>query len=243
MPRGYKKDGTKCIPPPAWGRNLKRFLINCAECNTAFYKVPCEVNRKFCSLKCKYKKGHSEETRRKITLTKTGQKHSPESIAKMCRVNKGSLIAICKFCHNLFEKRTPSGQRAPKQIFCNRVCASSYNTNTPEFKAMIKFTHSGEKHHNWVGGPDHWKKNGERNDSGYKAFVMKVKKRDNGICRLQSENCMGYKVVHHILPWRDYPEERYNINNGITLCQYHHPRKRQDEIRLIPELQSLVGSK
>jgi len=50
---------------------------------------------------------------------------------------------------------------------------------------------------------------------------------------------MGYKVAHHILPWRDYPEERYNINNGITLCQYHHPRKREDEQMLIPTLQGL----
>ena len=28
--------------------------------------------------------------------------------------------------------------------------------------------------------------------------------------------------AHHILPWR-IVELRYNINNGITLCQFHHP--------------------
>lgn len=86
------------------------------------------------------------------------------------------------------------------------------------------------------------KKKEERNDSAYNAFVLAVKKRDKGVCRLQNENCFGYKVVHHILSWRDYPEERYNTNNGITLCQYHHPRKRGDEQRLIPTFQELVGS-
>ena len=87
------------------------------------------------------------------------------------------------------------------------------------------------------------KKKDERNDPLYKRWRRKVQKRDKAICRLQNENCMGYKVVHHILPWRDYPEERYNINNGITLCQYHHPKKREDERRLILTFQELVGSK
>ncbi len=87
------------------------------------------------------------------------------------------------------------------------------------------------------------KRTNERNDPAYLAWSSAVRKRDQGVCRLMNDNCSGYKVVHHILPWRDYPEERYNINNGITLCQYHHPRKKDDERRLIPTLQELVGSK
>ena len=47
--------------------------------------------------------------------------------------------------------------------------------------------------------------------------------------------------AHHILAWRSYPELRYEINNGITLCHAHHPRGEAKEKRLVPRLQGLVS--
>lgn len=37
-----------------------------------------------------------------------------------------------------------------------------------------------------------------------------------------------------------FPELRHDINNGITLCHFHHPRKREDEINLSPYFKELV---
>ena len=51
---------------------------------------------------------------------------------------------------------------------------------------------------------------------------------------------MGNVVAHHILGFAQYPELRYEVNNGITLCHFHHPRKRIDEEKLIPVLKGLV---
>jgi len=82
----------------------------------------------------------------------------------------------------------------------------------------------------------------ERNNPEYKQWVKKIKKRDNNICRINNKDCSGHKIVHHILSWSEYPDLRYNINNGITLCHFHHPKKRVDEKRLIPTFQELVGS-
>jgi len=92
----------------------------------------------------------------------------------------------------------------------------------------------------WVNG--NYKKQAERNDSAYQDWVRKCLIRDNYQCKICGEKyTREHKlVVHHILPWRDYPEERYNINNGITLCQAHHPRKREEERMLIPTFQELV---
>ena len=80
----------------------------------------------------------------------------------------------------------------------------------------------------------------ERNDPAYHIWVKKVKKRDKNQCMFKGQNCSGYNIVHHILSWRDFPELRYEVNNGITLCQAHHPRKRAEEKRLIPFFQGLV---
>jgi len=32
----------------------------------------------------------------------------------------------------------------------------------------------------------------------------------------------------------------YEVNNGITLCHFHHPRKRKDEIKLSPYFMELI---
>ena len=47
---------------------------------------------------------------------------------------------------------------------------------------------------------------------------------------------------NHILGYEKFPELRYEINNGITLCRFHHPRKRDEEMKLSPYFQSLVVS-
>ncbi|NCN22589.1 hypothetical protein GW934_03825 [Candidatus Falkowbacteria bacterium] len=101
----------------------------------------------------------------------------------------------------------------------------------------------GNKNPSWKGGINFRKKRDKRNDSAYQAWIKAIKERDNWKCKINNKDCYGYCEVHHILSWRKYPELRYNINNGITLCQFHHPRKRVEERRLIPFFQKMVRSK
>lgn len=68
-----------------------------------------------------------------------------------------------------------------------------------------------------------------------------VFKRDNYKCKMSNGDCNAYVEAHHILNWKDYPELRFNINNGITLCRAHHPRKRAEEKRLVPTFKELVS--
>jgi len=111
--------------------------------------------------------------------------------------------------------------------------------------AKIKISEAGKKRWDIIGRKDksQLKRKDERNDSLYHWWVGKIKKRDKNICLFNNNDCSGYCIVHHILPWRDFPELRYEIKNGITLCQHHHPRKRVDETRLIPFFQIMVESK
>ena len=57
----------------------------------------------------------------------------------------------------------------------------------------------------------------------YKAFVKAVRERDH--CKCQFPGCNKRKFgieVHHIIRYHDAPTLRYNSNNGICLCLFHH---------------------
>lgn len=101
----------------------------------------------------------------------------------------------------------------------------------------------GENNWKWIKDRSKLKKKELRNDSAYRAWRDDVWKRDNRKCRIADNSCNGRIEAHHILGWKDYPELRYQLNNGITLCHAHHPRKRSEEAKLSPYFQKLVAEK
>lgn len=66
-------------------------------------------------------------------------------------------------------------------------------------------------------------------------------KRDKYKCRIQNQDCSGKLEIHHILPWRNHPKLRFDVNNGITLCHAHHPRAVAEEKRLESYFMELVS--
>ena len=94
----------------------------------------------------------------------------------------------------------------------------------------------------WIKDRMKLKTNGKHGyDSNYKNWMLGVKNRDKWLCKINNKDCRGKVVAHHILSWRNYPELRYEINNGITLCKHHHPVKWEEEKRLAPTFQELVA--
>lgn len=83
----------------------------------------------------------------------------------------------------------------------------------------------------------------ERRSPAYKYWKNEVKKRDNWQCKINNSDCEGQLNSHHILNWKEYPELRYDINNGITLCQFHHPHGKIQEAKLSPYLKELINIK
>lgn len=61
----------------------------------------------------------------------------------------------------------------------------------------------------------------ERTTSKYKEWRKLVFERDNYTCKICGKHG-GALNAHHILEWAKYPEERLNVDNGITLCQKCH---------------------
>jgi hypothetical protein len=81
-----------------------------------------------------------------------------------------------------------------------------------------KGTHMGELHHNWKGGTASVRKKlyGTRE---YKLWRKAVFERDNYTCQLCPKPKKGGKLtVDHIKQWAYFPELRFDINNGRTLC-------------------------
>ena len=83
---------------------------------------------------------------------------------------------------------------------------------------------SGENHPNWRGGRKRNKHS--LTNPKYKKWRNAVFKRDNYICQKCHKN-KKYLEAHHIKSWAKYPELRYDINNGITLCEKCHKKIRK----------------
>lgn len=109
------------------------------------------------------------------------------------------------------------------------------------FKGKKRPELQGENNPCWIKDRTQVKLDKERGGPLHKQWSRSVKNRDGWKCRISNDGCFGPVVAHHILGWKDYPELRYQINNGITLCHAHHPRKRSEEKRLSPYFQDLVS--
>lgn len=94
-----------------------------------------------------------------------------------------------------------------------------------ESMEIIKDERSGKNASNWKGGVTPLQKL-ERNSIKFKKWREGVFKRDNWTCQYchdYSRKGHGIKLnAHHIKAFADYPTERLNINNGITLCEDCH---------------------
>jgi len=71
----------------------------------------------------------------------------------------------------------------------------------------------------------------DRNQNLIKQWRLAVFKRDNYTCQM----CGKRKDLqaHHIKSWSEYPELRYDINNGITLCKECHAKLHPEYANLI----------
>jgi hypothetical protein len=89
-------------------------------------------------------------------------------------------------------------------------------------RRKISKANSGENSHLWKGGiSKEYKK--RYHDIEYKLWREAVFKRDNFVC----QGCKTggiYITAHHIKSWAEYPELRYKLSNGMTLCENCHSK-------------------
>lgn len=92
--------------------------------------------------------------------------------------------------------------------------------NKPWNKGMVWNEMRGKNHPNWKGGQPH-ERDLLKGRIEYVLWRTAVFTRDKYTCQFCGER--GVKLnADHIKPWRDFPELRYAIDNGRTLCVECH---------------------
>lgn len=163
----------------------------------------------------------SEETKTKISVTKKAQHVIPKSAFKTGSKPWNTGLRI-------------SGHSGHKHSLEWKQFMSQIQTGRKNPKL------SGNSHWNWKGGISN-RDIHSLNNPKYRDWRMNVFARDGFKCRIANKDCSGTLQAHHILRWSEYPELRYELNNGISLCVAHHPRKKVEEKRLEPLFRELIA--
>ena len=159
-------------------------------------------------------KKHSEETKLKMKLTRKGRKGLPCSEETKRKIGQGNKGKVCTEEH-----RRKIGVGNKGKIF------------TEEHRNKISLAQKGEKCHNfgkrgaetanWKGGlVTEYEQ--ARNCYEAKEWRISVFDRDDYTCQVCGDNIGNNLNAHHMKSFIKYPEIRYDITNGITVCKKCH---------------------
>ena len=179
-----------------------------------------------------------------------GRKKTKEQIDKTRFALMKRVDLNCLVCKAPFQE-IPSRIKMGKGKFCSKICSDKAKVGMPS-KRLGKIYLENEKEqfrkayktrlekYGKEGHPRYIKDRTllkgdsmgkDRRTSKYRDWRLEVLNRDNHVCKIGT-NCQGRLEVHHILSWREYPELRYVVSNGITLCSSHHPRGKIKETEM-----------
>jgi hypothetical protein len=92
---------------------------------------------------------------------------------------------------------------------------------TQEARLNMSICKRGENHPNWQGGITAESKK-IRHSFEYRLWREAIFERDNWTCQECQKRDGSELHPHHIKPFALYPELRFEIDNGITLCKECH---------------------
>lgn len=161
----------------------------------------------------------------------------PNKMCQVCRkefVVKAHRQAKAKYCSSICFGFSRRGIKWGKQIektclscgkafliYPYRISSAQYCSRKCTYKEHGQKV-AGEKSHLWKGGISKIGQNA-RMTTEYKKWRMAVFQRDNFTCQM----CfiVGKNLqANHIKKWSLYPELRFSIDNGITLCKGCHKK-------------------
>lgn len=128
-----------------------------------------------------------------------GKKHTKETKARLSAAKKGK----------------PSPMKGKKHSIETRIKIS---------KALRKNAKKGKESHSYKDGKL-VERRGQRFSMEYKRWRFDVYSRDKFTCQNCGDNRGGNLNAHHIKHFATHPNLRFEISNGITLCESCHEKE------------------
>lgn len=144
---------------------------------------------------------------------------SPSSKNKKCcstdckdhAAHKG-VSRFCEVCGDEFSRPISQEKHRGKGRFCTKVCKGVYMSRSQQ----------GEKNPSWKGGISPILRR-LRASKRFRDWRVAVFTRDDYTCQICKKRG-GYLEPDHIKPFAYYPELRFDISNGRTLCKPCHKK-------------------
>jgi 5-methylcytosine-specific restriction endonuclease McrA len=118
---------------------------------------------------------------------------------------------ICAHCGKEFE-RLSSQVNGKYDIYCSTECQNK----------GYGLRHRGENHHRYNPNLTDEDRGKTTTTLEYIEWRKSVFKRDNYTCQCCGDSKGGNLNGHHLNSRDMYPQEKYDVNNGITLCDKCH---------------------
>lgn len=203
-------------------------IANCFWCNSKFSVLRClSEKRKFCSTNCYDLFRSNNKKKKPIKKLEFLGPYSRLSIAKQCGhltkknrhlcnkcfrlKHKGKKTVNCGVCQkelSVYEREKSKS----KKRYCSRIC----------YAISVSERQKGGKSHLWLGGRTDENRI-LRNSAQAASWRKAVFKRDSYTC-IECGQISGKLTADHIKPWALYPELRFEVTNGRTLCWPCHLR-------------------
>lgn len=195
LSKNRKLCSKKCIS--AYKTKTGRYNCKCCVCKKEFNKITSEKNlsgKDYCSRKC-YLKYFAENIskNRKTGINKNCLTCGKEFYVQKCLIKEK--VFCCRNCKDKYEYKKP---RKPNKTYPRSLNHHSYIKDRNKIKNKDKSIRESIEMREWR---------------------KAVFKRDRYTCQMCGK-VGGRLNAHHILQFKFYPQHRFNINNGATVCEY-----------------------
>jgi len=158
----------------------------------------------------------TEEAKRKMSEVRKGKTFSEEHKRKISKAKLGKPS---------WNKNISMAEETKRKLSeANKGEKGSFygKHHSEETRKRMSEAQKGKNGHNWKGGITPLNRK-NRKDLDYKLWRKAIFERNNFTCQICKQSG-GDLRAHHINNFAEFPELRFAINNGITLCKNCHQK-------------------
>jgi hypothetical protein len=155
-----------------------------------------------------------------------GYKQTSQHIARRAASTRRGRWFRCLICNKSFWRK-PYAIANGDIKFCSRKCYFKHQKGKPK-PIRNRRSYRGSANPNWKGGIAGGNR-AVRRSNEFVAWRSSVFERDNWTCqkcRRRSKKNRYLRIeAHHVKPFATFPELRFVIDNGLTLCKRCHDKE------------------